>query len=643
MSKHIILSFLTLYMLSNKNLFCQGYFKNSTKPLQINHTHVAPNLMGGGIAIIDFDNDGFEDLYFTGGVYQDRLYRNNGDKTFTEMNEFSEIFEATRTVHTTGVISGDINNDGYDDLFISTEQGEKNILFLNQNGKSFINIARQAGITSQSWSMGASFGDYNIDGYLDIYVINYVKKPRVVLDEKNEVIGFNHECYPNKLYLNNGDNTFTEVAKELNIANTGCGLAVAFSDVNGDSYPDVYVANDFGEWIAPNAFFQNNYPDNGFSDNSQSANLDIKIYGMGIGIGDVNNDGRLDYYVTNLGKNALMVQKESGYFDDNTDLGGVANQKVDEYNSTGWGTEIFDYDHDGFEDIFVSNGYIGAAPFLNTTQKDPHKLYKNNGDGSFTDVSEMEKLDDISIGRGVVTFDFDNDGDLDIVTSNISSVKQDSSGIQIFENKKGNEKKWLKVKLKGEDSNISGIGSRVICYYQGKIWVDEISGGSSHASKKSNFAHFGLNDIAVLDSVIVIWAGGHSQSAKQVKTNQFILFEEYSGEVSIIGCMDQSNPYFNANATLNKGCLVSNNVIAAISDENGNLPYEIYPNPVQTKFYIKKDKKEILTVKIFDLNGQEIYAQKVRSQQQIDVSNLTNGIYLLNIDEYFYHKISIKK
>lgn len=631
---------LALFFLKMDLSFAQGYFKNVTEYSNVKHAHVAPNLMGGGIAIIDFDNDGFEDIYLTGGVYEDHLFKNNGNKTFTDVTDLSGIFDATRTVHTMGAISGDINSDGYEDLFIPTESGERNILFLNNHGESFENIALDAGLGSKSWSMGAAFGDYNLDGNLDLYVINYIKRPSAILDENNEVIGFDHDCYPNQFYINNGDNTFKEVAEELNIANKGCGLAVAFTDANGDGLPDIYIANDFGEWLQPNTYFQNNHPNSGFLDRSRESNLDVQLYGMGIGVGDTNNDGLLDYYVTNLGKNAMMQQNQAGSFDNVTDQNGLANAMTFNHNSTGWGTEIFDYDHDGYEDLFVSNGYIGAAQFLNTTQNDPNKLFKNNGDGSFSDVSELEGLDDYSIGRGVVTFDYDNDGDLDLVVSSIYSVRQSEDGVQILENIKGNNKNWLKVKLKAQDTNPNGIGARVICYFDDKIWIDEISGGSSHASKRSNFAHFGLGSISVLDSLVVVWPGGNRSIYTGVQTNQFILIGENSDLVEVIGCTDVDDPNYNPDATYNTGCLLKPSVTSF--EDNNIRPYKVYPNPARGKLVVRTRKDNWLKLQIRDLNGHEIFQQRAWSLLEVDISAVDSGIYFLIINDSYNQKLIIK-
>lgn len=635
MKNRTFVFFLVLFI-SLLNARAQGYFENITKRANLSHLHVTPYLMGGGISIIDINNDGWEDVYFTGGFYEDKLFVNNGDKTFTRVE--AGIFDITRVTSTTGAFSGDINNDGFEDILVTTFDGVNNILFLNNGDNTFRDITKSAGITDKGWGMGATFGDFNLDGLLDIYIINYIDEPSVLYNENNEVYGFSHDCFPNRLYINNGNLTFDEVSSDYLVDGFGCGLAVTSTDVDNDNIPDIYLANDFGEWITPNKYYKNNYPELDFSELSQSNNLNLKIYGMGIATGDYNRDGLFDYYVTNLGRNVLLEGQINGEFSDMTTKAGVENTSVDTLNSTSWGTDFFDYDNDGYEDLVVSNGFIKAAPFLKTSEKDPNKLYRNNGDGTFEDVSILENISDSSIARGVVTFDFDNDGDLDIIFSNIERTPHHDTEILFYENLRGSEKNWLKIKLKGDLNNHSGIGAKVKLFHDDVIWIEEITGGSSHASSKSKIAHFGLGLVSLLDSIQVIWPGGMIQIFKNIGSNQTLLITESNNQYDIVGCLEETAENYNSNATFNYGC-VSAKVLGTY-DEFSDFEFNFYPNPVYEVLVLNSSKHVELNVT--DISGKNINSISGKlTNYPMDVRELKNGVYF--IKSYNSIKKFIKK
>ncbi|MCF6352622.1 MAG: FG-GAP-like repeat-containing protein [Cyclobacteriaceae bacterium] len=608
------------------------FFEDVTELSGINHSHIAPNLMGGGVGIIDYNNDGFEDIYFTGGVYEDELFKNNGDGSFTKAGVSAGIFDATRIVQTTGVTIGDFDNDGWEDILVCTEPGENNILFRNTSDGRFENISIPAGLLDKSWSMGASFADFNLDGLLDIYIINYINESKTILNDNGEVVGFDHDCFPNSLYINNGDNTFTEKASLYGVDSKGCALAVTITDINGDAKPDIYIANDFGEWVLPNQLFQNEFPSNTFLENGAALSLNVELYGMGISSGDINHDGLLDYYITNLGKNALLKQTPGGIFEDIADYANVGNEKVGAYNSTSWGTQIFDINHDGSEDLYVANGYIGAASFLQTTLEDPNKLFISDGLGKFVDESISTEMDDIAISRGSAIFDYDNDGDMDLVVVNISSVSSSPSNIRLYENVIGNQKNWLKIKLKGKESNLQGYGAMTYCYSEGEVFVEEIFGGGSYASKSSSIAHFGFDAISMLDSVIVVWPGGKKQKIFNLLTNQFIQISEDDVSYGVIGCMDINNVNFNQSATINSGCFINNTTTSLSQDLISNKVY-FYPNPVISNFKIVGEIDFPIKVEVLNSYGRlEKSIPFYGKQNTVDISDLANGVYFLRLN-----------
>jgi len=310
-----------------------------------------------------------------------------------------------------GVITGDIDNDGYRDVFVTTWIDEHNLLFKNNGDGTFQEISASAGILDTALSTAASFGDFNLDGFLDIYVVNYIDPSKPPTDDS----GFYYTCSPNYLYMNNGNETFTEVASLYGVADTGCGLAIAFTNYDQDSDVDIYIANDFGAWVLHNSLYQNNYPSPDFSNVSVSSSMNDAIYGMGIAIGDYDEDGDLDYYVTNLGRNVLRNNQGNGLFIDLTDSAGVANTYTDSnLFAVGWGTAFLDYDNDTYLDLFVVNGHIPADSIIANAPSNPDVFYKNNGDGTFTDLSASLGVDDTSMARGFALGDYDNDGDLDL-------------------------------------------------------------------------------------------------------------------------------------------------------------------------------------------------------------------------------------
>jgi len=515
-------------------------FEESARQLGIEHYQLSSNLMGGGAAFFDYDNDGYEDLYLTGGQGKDRLFRNIRGERFEDVSDESGI-DALITLpnFSKAVFTGDINNDGYRDIFIG-RQSNHNLLFLNNGDGTFSDISESSGIANyEALTMGAVMGDYNLDGFLDIYAVNYIK----VSNADNN--GFYHECYPNWLFINNGDNTFTETSKSTGTADEGCALAVNFTDYNQDHRPDIYIANDFGEWILPNVMYQNNGAD--FSDVAEATNLNLEIYGMGIATGDFNGDGLFDYYVTNLGRNVLMQNMGNNTFSDVTTAAGVENTNAGADFSTGWGTVFVDYDHDGHQDLFVSNGQIPAAEFISTNLEDPNKAFKNNGDGTFTDVTEVLGIGDMNRGRGLAMADFDKDGDMDILFTIVENKPNHTSvNTLLYVNKAiKRPKNWLQVKLRGVAANYDGFGAKLTLYTGGKSWLRENGGGGSHASQHSAYQHFGLDDYDQIDSLVVTWPGGMTQKIENFASNQIIMIVQDEGGFFVETCVDGTCTYGN--------------------------------------------------------------------------------------------------
>ncbi|MBL4658677.1 MAG: VCBS repeat-containing protein [Flavobacteriales bacterium] len=494
------------------NVYGQGYIEVS-QSIGVSHIHHAPMLMGGGAAFIDYDLDGYEDLYLTGGIDEDRLYRNNGDGTFSDVTNSAGII-GTDTVNTMGVVVGDLDNDGDKEIFITTWEGYHNLLFLNNGDGTFQDISLAAGIDDSVLSISATMGDVNRDGLLDIYVGNYVNLGIVAPN------GFDYTCYANFLYINTGGNVFVESALAYGVADTGCALAVAFTDYDMEKDVDLYVANDFGEWVRPNALLNNSFPTPMYGDSTLPAGVNDSIFGMGIAIGDYDEDGDFDYYITNLGRNVLRQNQGNGTFLDYTDTAGVPNTFTDStLLAVGWGTAFYDYDNDTYLDLIVSNGYIPADSFIANSPDNPNIFFRGLAGGSFQDVSDAIGFNDSTIGRGLAIGDFNYDGAMDVVIGIADADTSSLSHSLVYINTvQGNN--WLKVSLQGVTTNRDAYGSLISLYAGGRKFIREVDGGSSHLSHSTSTAHFGLGNLNVVDSVRVDWLNGASDLISNVAANQ---------------------------------------------------------------------------------------------------------------------------
>lgn len=506
--------------------------------------------IGGGVSIIDYDNDGWEDVFLPGGYGSTVLFKNNGDGTFLDVtqNVFNlNLLAKLDSLLVTSSVVGDIDNDGDKDIFVVTS-GYKihngvlkrpHVLLENLGDGTFSDISNSAGIVHSMYGEAATMGDYNLDGYLDIYVSNYVHSMDGIFDNFGNQIGYVPECIPNNFYINNGDKTFTEAAMEFGIGDQGCALTSSFTDYDFDHDVDILLANDFGEWnVYPNALFTNNHPLNSFSSDGATSGFNRSMYGMGIAPGDFNEDGHMDYYVTNIGTNSLYQNNGDGTFSDVALAKGVDNTWAieDSLQNTSWGCVFFDLDNDTYLDLFVATGsvlaFIPMTPIL-----DSNRLYRNDGAGNFEEISVSAGLSDVIANRGVASFDFDHDGDLDLMANhaklqifNTMSIEQN---LLLYRNDNSNGHNWLKIKLEGVTNNRDAYGSRIKIHFDGRTLIREIDGGSSHSSINSPIAHFGLGTNEMVDSIQVYWLGGEVQTIYNVPANQTIHLVE--GEIAGLG------------------------------------------------------------------------------------------------------------
>ncbi len=517
-----------LVFLSMFTVNAQKVFTDVTEAAGIQHQYeVYEGTFGGGATIFDVNNDGFEDIYITGGMKPDALYLNNGNGTFKNIFQGSGL-EIAEGYVTQGVVSADVNRDGFRDLFITTittTDGKniipraKNLLFLNNGDATFRDVTTEYGLDDlNSFSTGPSFGDFNADGYPDLFVGNYFQEFTGKLGIiKDATIVSANQTAKSYLLKNIDGKKFENVYEEYGLGHKGFGFGGVFTDFDNDQDQDLLVNQDFGYKAVPNFLYKNDYPSDYFEDVSDETGMDLKINAMGAAVGDYNGDGWMDYYVTNIKFNMLMQNQGNGlpFIDRAKELG--------TYNlAISWGANFADFDHDTDLDLFVSNGDLNpnCTPMGN--------FYFENNTSTFTERGRELNINDYGLGRGSVIFDMDNDGDMDLLVVNQKPILEYPipSVTRLFRNDIA-EGNWLKVALKGTQAELNGIGSRITLISNGKKMIREIDGGgSSHLSQNSVISHFGLGTASMVDSLIIDWSGGNQQIRTKINTNQLLLITE---------------------------------------------------------------------------------------------------------------------
>jgi enediyne biosynthesis protein E4 len=507
-----------------------------------------PEDMGSGAAWGDFDNDGDQDLYLcniagpltfseqqiASSPATNKLYRNDGNGKFTDITAASGVGYRGLSM---GAAWADYDNDGYPDLFLSNYG--TNVLYHNERNGTFRDVTGSARIRGNHgfWT-GASWADYDLDGDLDLYVCGYVQyrfKPEDLKESQqyNRSVPFtlnpsSYEPERNLLYRNNGDGTFTEVAEKAGVTNPqGRSLSAAWCDFNNDGLPDLYVAND----ISDNAMYMN-LGNGHFRDVSESAWVADYRGAMGLAIGDWNNDGDMDIFITHwlaqenafydnlLISPASVPKKEFTHFTDLADRVGLGQIALD---YIGWGTSFFDYDNDGKRDLLVVNG--------STFQDEKDKrhllpmrnlLFWNQGETTgFFEVGGVSGaiFNRLAVGRGAAFADYDGDGDMDAIIVNHSGQAV------LLRNEGGNRKNWLRVKVHGTKNHF-GVGSRVEIIAGNHKQIDVIGAQPSYLSQNEMVAHFGLGAEKRADRVRVLFPGGKKVELADIKANQTIEVRE---------------------------------------------------------------------------------------------------------------------
>ncbi len=524
-------------------------FTDITRAAGISFLHVSSpekryivESMSGGVALLDYDNDGYLDIYFVNSLTVDlvksnkktksALYRNNRDGTFTDVAGKAGVADISWGM---GAAVGDYNNDGFVDIYV-TCVGPNHLLKNNGDG-TFTNVTRTARVGDPRWSAGAAFVDYDHDGKLDLFVSNYVafdfnKLPEFGVGKLCQYKGVPVQCGPrglpgdgDTLYRNNGDGTFTDVTNKAGVSDPDgyYGMGVICSDFNDDGLIDIFVAND----STPNFLYQNKgdgtFKEVGFISGTAVNENGSEQGSMGVTVADYDHDGKFDLFVTNFDDDYNTLYHGDGQMSF-TDLSYNAKVAADSLPFVGWGTKFFDYDNDGWVDLFVANGHV-YPQIPNYRQR--NLFHKNNRDGTFSEIGAQlgSALIEKRVGRGVAFGDLDNDGDVDIVINNLDGVPQ------VLRNEAENANNSVLIKLIGGPSNRDGIGARVRVVSSDLTQIDEVRSGDSYISQSDLRLHFGLEKRTKIAVIEIRWPSGKTEKISDAKINRILIIKEGAGIV----------------------------------------------------------------------------------------------------------------
>ena len=550
--------------------------------------------MNTGAAWFDYDRDADLDLYVTQGVGSNALYRNNGDGTFTDV---AELLGAGDSTHVgAGVAVGDYNNDGWPDLFLAN--ADRDVLLQNQRGEEFIDVSEEVGIFDELTDRGtsASWGDFNNDGFLDVYVTNHFS------------LFTQGDTRQDRLYMNNQGQSFTDVSAWLGLDNLqGFGFIGTWTDYDNDGDLDLFVINDCGfSEIFDNAkLFRNDGAGPSdtwrFAEVSEQVDADACHNGMGIAVGDYDRDGFQEYFYTNIGEKTLLLDYASGAFYNAAEESGVYAYHREGRQPWTWGANFFDYDLDGWLDLYVAAGtlWLQTNPLLDPQH---NMLFRNRGDGTFEDVSAISGVDDPGRSRSPVFGDYDGDGDVDLFLVN--------SGHEgyLFENTAEGTNHYLIVDLEGVRSNRDGIGAKLkLTTPDGGVQYWETRSGSSLGGGDDRAAYFGLGTHDLVTSLEITWPSGIIQMLENLNADQRLLVRE-----PVVSTNRESAP--------------------AIP----TIILNAYPNPFRDALYLDVQSLTRLTIEIYDVLGRRVMhplqvsgSSQIVLHSQMDLSSLPAGLYFV--------------
>jgi hypothetical protein len=500
-----------------------------------------PQTMGGGVAVFDYNNDGLLDIFAVNGAampglvkdgpqYSDRLFRNNGDGTFTDVTDKAGVAGQGFNI---GVAIGDYDNDGFEDIFVAGVG--RNTLYRNKGDGTFTDVTERAGLArpdpqyERLWAVGAAWVDYDRDGLLDLFVVNYVQ-----WDPKTEPVcekgGLPDYCYPraytglpNSLFHNNGDGTFTDVSAASGIRQTiGKGMAVTAADFDGDGWPDLFVSND----TLPNSLFLNQrngtFKEAAVEKGVAFTENGAPISGMGVTARDIDNNGLPDIFETALLNETMPLFRNLGQlgFEEITFASGVAYASL---TKTGWSNGIYDFNNDGRKDLFSACGHVmDAEGSLRATVPQTNIIFANLGNQKFADVTAKAgvALARRGVHRGAAFGDLDNDGRVDAVLTELDGP------LRILHNVSPAANHWLLIRTIGTKSNRDGIGTRIRLLTEDGAQYNAVSTSEGYASSSDVRAHFGLGRRTLVQELELFWPSGARQILKNVKADQVLTVRE---------------------------------------------------------------------------------------------------------------------
>jgi hypothetical protein len=511
--------------------------KNSVSP-----QHYSIETMMGGVAIFDYNNDGLLDIFFTNGAaipslektdpsYWNRLFRNNGDGTFTDVTESAGL---KGIGYSMGVAAGDYDNDGFVDLYVAGVN--KNQLFHNNGDGTFTDVTEKAGVggfipkQGKALSVAAGWFDYNNDGYLDLFVVNYLNYD-IKTAKSCPSNGVPSYCSPNEfqgtaniLYRNNGDGTFTDVSEPSHISQyIGKGMGLAFADYDDDGFTDIFITNDTFQ----NYLLHNN-GDGTFTDVAMLAGVQYNengktVAGMGVDFRDIDNDGKPDIFHTAMFGDSFQLYHNSGdgQFQDISGASGITRISS---RLTAWSTGIIDFDNDGNKDIFTANSEINdnSMEIAHRPYALSNGLFRNRGNLTFEDVSSTtgKGFSLPAAHRGAAFGDLNNDGKIDIVVAALNDTPQ------LLMNRTLTLNHWIILNLVGTKSNRDGLGTKVkITTSQGSQF-NHATTAVGYNSSSDKRVHFGLGDATVIDRIELSWPSGIKQVLSNVKADQILTVTE---------------------------------------------------------------------------------------------------------------------
>ena len=560
MNKYYFLFFAFFVCISGIN--AQIYFQDTSSTIGLNFS-TGSTYLGNGVSFCDADNDGWDDLTFATGAGLPVLFFKNVNGTF-----INQPFNFTDPLYQTKQVNWvDYDNDGDKDMFV-TSNTNRNILYNNDGSFNFQDVTASAGFPMTSLkSYGASWGDYNNDGFLDVFICNR---------DENFI-------EPNYLFKNNGDGTFTDISAAAGIHNTSkLSFCAAFFDFNNDGWQDIYVSNDKPNNL--NVLYKNK-GDGTFSDVSQSSGTDIGIDAMTVTIDDFNSDGYLDIYVTN-GPAGNVFLKNNG----NETFTDIAASSGTKFNSLGWGAVFLDAENDTDLDLYVSGSLNGSIPSLLSAA-----FYKNQGNGTFVIPNNAGFANDNRESYSNAIGDFNNDGFLEIVVNN-----SNNQNLSFWHNQTVSNNKWLKVKLNGINSNKDGVGSVIEIAINGAKQYRYTLCGEGYLSQNSSTEVFGLGNNTQVDYVKVKWLSGIEDIIYNVNSNQLIEITEGNHPLSL--------------------------------SSNQQDLFEYYPNPVKNKLNFKSSEP-ITKITIFTILGHYLKTINLSdAANSIDLSDFTKGLYLIKVE-----------